>query len=281
MQDTRLPHAYPLQCVVIAPSGRRVITGDDSGYVKLWILTVEEGSPAEQSADTAVAGAHASAHASAAQEPRTTHAASTFFGHHGAVLSGAFSPNEQHAVTGGDDGVVIVWQVGIGAPLIRLEGAHAGAICSLAYVMGNGGPRVVSGDFLGDCYVWALRMESKPPAGDLLGTLDPDPAVVKRLDDRLHARPSSMRRLVSAASEAVFGPSVPERLPGDRIRDIASTPADNSLVAVACGTVARVYSIAHKFVLRKSVSGHAKEVTAVALHGRAGRSWRRDLRTAP
>jgi len=78
-------------------------------------------------------------------------------GHRGTVRAGAFSPDGKRVVTGGEDGIAIVWDVAKGEPLLRLRG-HDAVIWTVEY--SPDGRRILTAGGDGTARTWDARTGS-------------------------------------------------------------------------------------------------------------------------
>jgi WD40 repeat protein len=91
-------------------------------------------------------------------------------GHAGAVHSVAFAPDGRQALSGGDDRVLRLWDVGSGKEVRRLAG-HANAVIRVAFAAGgrqvlSGSSRYRTPDRVVRRWDPAAGREGKPAAGD-------------------------------------------------------------------------------------------------------------------
>lgn len=109
-------------------------------------------------------------------------------GHLAKVTCLAFSPDGRQLVSGGEDRVLLVWDVATGQVVQRLEG-HGGWVCSCAFLPDGRG--VVSGGWGGEVFAW----DRKSGERRRLGALSPTDAVMS-----LSVRPDGGEILVGTLS---------------------------------------------------------------------------------
>ena len=115
----RLRHTKPLVCCAVDPMEERVAAGDATGRLLVW-----------HGVRGALAAAAAAAHLSpnaASQPPTLTLSLSTLHWHSSSLLALAFSPDGQRLLSGGREGVLVLWRAAdggrtflprLGAPLV-------------------------------------------------------------------------------------------------------------------------------------------------------------------
>ena len=167
LQRTLTGHDGPVRAVAISADGRRAISGDDGGTVRVWDL--DTGEPLRTLADHhgrvfAVAISADGRRAVSGGQDRTVrvwdldtgHQQAELRGHDGSVDAVAISADGRCVVSGTEDeldGTVRVWDLDTGKPLRTLTGQHAWL---RAVAVSADGRRVVSAGLDGSVRVWDL-----------------------------------------------------------------------------------------------------------------------------
>lgn len=167
-QQTLVGHFQEVNCVAIASDGNRIVSGGGDCTLRVWdrrrqqelysvphpsAVRAAACSPAGSPTNLCLTGA-ADGKARLVNIDTPKESPRELFGQHeGAILCVAFSPDGRTCATGGDDRVIRLWDVALGALRYRLDAAHTGAITALHFTPQS---RLVSAGRDNALRVWSL-----------------------------------------------------------------------------------------------------------------------------
>ncbi|MDE2813346.1 MAG: WD40 repeat domain-containing protein [Gemmatimonadota bacterium] len=207
-------HFLRVSSVALSSDGRRIVSGDVVGDVRLWDV---------------VAGAP-----EAVGEPQN--------GHTGEVMTVAFSGDDRRLISGGRDGTLRLWEVDRGQLVPRLKRqAHEGEVTSLAFNK-NGG-LIVSSGWDGAVRLWSaegselaqVEFKREPlPVTDVAFSHDGGRVVSARWD-------GAIRLWAVEGRELLGGPLLQGH--GGRVTSVRFSPDGNVIVSAGADGTVRVWAV--------------------------------------